>query len=174
TYTLASNVETMILLGNDGINGKGNGLANLISGNAGANGLSGAGGNDTISGLDGNDRLAGEMGADKLSGGRGNDLFLFKTVADSTVSASGRDTILDFGGADRIDLSTIDANGGQGGNSAFTFIGTRDFSGDAGQLRFEAKGADLVVYGDVDGDGAADFAIQLKGVESLVKSDFIL
>ena len=47
----------------------------------------------------------------------------------------------------------------------------RPFTGDvAGELRCRSG----IVYGDVDGDGRADFQIALDGVSSLRESDFIL
>lgn len=49
TYTLAANVENLILTGSANINGKGNALDNVITGNAGNNVLNGAGGIDTVS-----------------------------------------------------------------------------------------------------------------------------
>jgi len=84
--------------------------------------------------------------------------------------------IRDFSRAqgDRIDLSTIDANGTLAGNGAFSFIGTAAFGGTAGQLRISAAGADLLVSGDVNGDRKADFVIRLENVASLAAGDFVL
>lgn len=47
TWTLASNVENLILTGASAINGTGNSLANVLTGNGAANVLTGGGGNDT-------------------------------------------------------------------------------------------------------------------------------
>ena len=84
------------------------------------------------------------------------------------------DTISDFSSAegDRIDLAGIDANTTAGGNQAFDFIGTQGFHGVAGELRF-GPGAGQI-YGDVDGDGHADFAIAVPGVASMSADDFML
>jgi Ca2+-binding RTX toxin-like protein len=68
TYTLAVNVENLILTGTTVINGTGNLLDNLILGNSATNVLTGVNGNDT---------LRGGKGNDTVNGGSGNDTFLF-------------------------------------------------------------------------------------------------
>ncbi|WP_380787753.1 beta strand repeat-containing protein [Sphingomonas sp. R86521] len=55
SYTLAANVENLIIAGAAAINGSGNDLANIITGNAAANVLNGAAGADTMIGGDGDD-----------------------------------------------------------------------------------------------------------------------
>lgn len=55
TYTLAQNVEDLLLTGTGAINGTGNDLDNVIMGNSAANTLSGGAGADTLIGADGND-----------------------------------------------------------------------------------------------------------------------
>ena len=61
-----------------------------------------------------------------------------------------------------------------GGDQAFKFIGTEKFHGKAGELRFVKDDGDTFVYGDVNGNGKADFAIALDRLLTLTKSDFIL
>lgn len=123
SHALAANVENLRLTGTGSVSGFGNGLANALTGNGAENRLSGGLGNDTLSGSfgndtlrgdAGNDRIEGGRGADLLSGGAGHDVFLFRTLVDSTVSTSGRDTIIDFAAGDRIDLSQIDASSKSG------------------------------------------------------------
>ncbi|OQP88359.1 hypothetical protein BTR14_02690 [Rhizobium rhizosphaerae] len=147
-----------------------------LFGLAGNDSLYGGNGNDTIDGGAGNDRIIGDLGKDILTGGAGKDTFFFRSVADSTTSAAGRDTILDFNGkaGDKISLSLIDADTTHAGNQAFTFIGTKGFSGDAGELRYKKLGGDLYVYADVNGDKKADFSLHLDGVSDLQKGYFIL
>ena len=41
-------------------------------------------------------------------------------------------------------------------------------------MRFEAKGGDTLVFGDVNGDGKADFSIRFDDALVFVKGDFIL
>lgn len=143
---------------------------------AGNDKITGGSGNDKLEGFGGNDVLYGRQGADRLYGGSGADAFTFKSVRDSTIDAGGRDTIQDFSASqkDRIDLRSIDANTNAGGNQAFSFIGKNDFHNKAGELRYEKHGSGILVSGDVDGDGSADFSIYMKGLSSLSKGYFIL
>ena len=158
--------------------------ANVMHGGAGNDILRGLGDGDTIDGEAGNDNIAGGAGDDRLTGGVGKDLlqggvdadsFVFTSIADSVVGA-GRDTIDDFQqGADRVDLSAIDADMSAAGDQAFSFIGSAAFSHAAGQLRQGSDGAgNTVIEGDVQGDGVADFQILLKGAYTLNGSDFTL
>ena len=71
---------------------------------------------------------------------------------------------------DVIDLSGIDANTKAGGNQSFSFIGSKGFSGDAGDLRYRNG----EVSGDVNGDKKADFYIDIANNHGLVADDFIL
>jgi Ca2+-binding RTX toxin-like protein len=158
TYTLAADLENINLVG-DGIaalNGVGNTLNNVITGNSG------------------NNMLVGAAGTDLLTGGAGADIFDFNLVTDSTVGAA--DTITDFNRLqlDKLDFSTIDTNASLAGDQAFTFIGNdvAFSSNTAGQLRFDTASAS--VYGDVDGDGNADFQVLLTGMVAMQASDFIL
>jgi Ca2+-binding RTX toxin-like protein len=108
-----------------------------------------------------------------LRGGADRDVFVFNDIADSAVG-SARDVITDFvRGQDKIDLSAIDAREATSANDAFTWFGTKAFSGSAGQLRFSDLGSEVFVQGDVDGDGVADFEIHVK-VATIAASDFIL
>jgi Ca2+-binding RTX toxin-like protein len=113
--------------------------------------------------------ITGNAGANTLSGGLGADLFVFDGVGAS-------DTIADFSRAqgDRIDLHLADANSALGGDQAFAFVGTSAFSHTAGELRYEQSGGATFVYGDTNGDGAADFALAVAGLTSFVASDFVL
>jgi Ca2+-binding RTX toxin-like protein len=162
------------LAGNDTLSGKGG--TDEIIGDAGKDRLVGGGGADYISGGDGNDLLAGGGAADTLDGGAGADIFRYSSVNDSLAAPGKFDTIVDFSHTehDVIDLRRIDANAVSSGSQAFNFIGTGAFTHHAGELRYEASGTDLYVYGDVNGDGVADFELKLLNVASLVAHDFIL
>ena len=91
------------------------------------------------------------------------------------VEELGDSTRADFETGDLIHLGRIDAvSTNAAAKDAFTWRGDVAFTHTAGELRFEVSGDDLVVQGDVDGDGVADFEITLTGVSSLVASDFVL
>jgi Ca2+-binding RTX toxin-like protein len=125
---------------------------------------------DSFSGYAGNDLIIGRGGRDIVSGGAGDDTFRFGKVSDSAPDC--RDTIKDFKrGEDKIDLYRIDADqDGTAGNQAFKFIGGKAFTGRDGELRFSGGS----VYGDVNGDKVADFAIKVAGLKALAASDFVL
>jgi Ca2+-binding RTX toxin-like protein len=181
THTLGVRIENLTLTGTAAINGTGNGLNNTLTGNSAANVLSGldgndtllgGAGNDTLNGGNGNDVLTGGSGRDQLTGGAGNDRFDYNAVSESPTS-TGRDVITGFAGAgtvlgDQIDLRDIDANVLVSGNQAFTWKGATP--GGAGTLWYSGG----VLYGNVDGDTAAEFEIQLVGTPPLVLSDIVL
>ncbi|MBB4184882.1 calcium-binding protein [Sinorhizobium terangae] len=164
--------------GHDDITGSS--VANVLRGLGGHDILEGLGGDDFLDGGTGDDDLYGGSGADilrggtgfdYLNGGTGTDSFDFNSISESAVG-SRRDVIADFHRSewDVIDLSTIDADTTWSGNQSFTFIGSRGFSGEAGELNFRSG----VVSGDVNGDGYADFQIKVNGVSSLRVDDFFL
>lgn len=147
------------------INGTGNSLDNILIGNATANSLDGRAGDDI---------LTGGLGKDTLSGGIDTDIFDFNLKAESKKGAL-RDVITDFdGGVDEIDVSGIDAKTGVAGNQAFHWIGKAAFHHKKGELHYTHQGNHLLVSGDVNGDGHADFQIEVHGVNKLFKGDFDL
>nr|WP_314085243.1 calcium-binding protein [uncultured Shinella sp.] len=186
TVGTSSNVFTAGLYGGAGNDyldgGRGNdyldgGSENdILLGGEGNDRLIGGDGVDKLYGGTGNDKLTGNGGADALYGGENADYFIFQYVSQSTVAAGGRDTIFDFSKdeGDKIDFKSIDANTGVAGNQAFVLIGSNAFSSSAGELRFAKSLGDTFVQGDVDGDGAADFAVRVKGDFNFVAGDFVL
>lgn len=130
-------------------------------------------GDDIVIGSAGDDRIALSFGRDVLTGGAGADVFLLDDERNSPVSYA--DTITDFvAGTDRLDVSGVDAKVNVRGEQAFAFIGTAAFSGAAGELRYEVSGGVTHVYGDYNGDRAADFQVDLTGALTLAASDFVL
>ena len=160
--------------GNDFIDAR-NGNDKLY-GDGGNDTLIGGAGFDVMDGGTGNDVLTGGALGDTLTGGLGADRFVYLTVTDSRNTTTDRDTITDFIRAqgDKIDVSKIDANSAASGDQAFSFIGTGAFTGSAGQLRYVKQGSDIYVYGDVNGDKTADFALQLDNLATIAAGDFIL
>jgi Ca2+-binding RTX toxin-like protein len=140
---------------------------------SGIAGITGGNGNDTIRGSDGADRIIGGMGKDALSGDGGADLFVFTSVYESR--GSDRDEIIDFGAADRVDLSAIDARSDVSGDQRFDFLGEHAFTGSRGELRVWVDGAgDTHALIDLDGNLKADMDILISGRAELLASDFLL
>ena len=138
-------------------NANGGSARDYLVGNHVANTLNGNGGNDVLNGLGGNDILSGGAGADE-----------FRFFADS-----GNDRITDFtSGSDKIHLTEIDANGAVAGDQAFAFIGNAAFNA-AGQLRTYSDATGNYLAGDTNGDGIADFTINL-GSSSIAVTDIFL
>ncbi|WP_443018730.1 M10 family metallopeptidase C-terminal domain-containing protein [Sphingomonas sp. 7/4-4] len=157
--------------------------SNTITGTTNADTIAGREGGDTLFGLDGadlldggagSDTLVGAAGVDQFLGGAGSDVFRFDALTDSSVGSP--DMIFDFsrGQGDRISVTNIDADLLLSGNQNFAFLGANAFTGTAGQLRYEKTGGYTFVFADADGDGVADFQLQLNGELNLYSSDFLL
>ena len=173
-YTLAlGNVTPETLLGTDG--------NDVLNGASVDRNLIFAGlGNDLLAGGPYNDLLVGGRGADKMSGGPGEDIYDFDSKKDTGKTAATRDKIFDFEHAiDALDLRGIDAKIGTG-NQAFKFIAKLPFSDTPGELHyFKVNKAGIVndktiLEGDTNGDGLADFQIELSKLINLAAADFFL
>ena len=112
-----------------------------LYGLAGDDMLSGGGGRDILSGGDGNDVLEGGAGADSLHGGAGADVFKY-----TTINHISGDKIVDFSAEDSIDFSAI---------AGTSFIGSTQFSGVAGEIRYSGY------YIMIDSDGDAEANVSL-------------
>lgn len=162
----------------------GGALADRITAGAYEDTIDGGGGDDKIINSGGNDLLQGGDGDDVIHGGRGSgflggasldgglgsdtllgaaklDVFLYHSIADSTLE--NPDFIAKLSAKDVVDLSAIDADVTQGGDQAFVLADT--FDGHAGELvrTYDSGSNTTTVEGDVDGDGSADFRILVHG-----------
>lgn len=174
SWTLAKNLEQLLLSGGAAINGTGNTAANTLTGNRAANQLSGREGNDRLLGKDGADTLVGGAGADTLTGGGGADRF----VVDDAPGA-GIDLITDFAsGTDQILLDDA-VFAGLGVVNSANFASGEDLNAardaDDRIIYDTASGA---LYYDADGvGGAAAMQFATLGASShpaLVATDFLL
>jgi len=92
TWTLADNLEQLILLGSANADATGNSLDNTLQGNSAANYIYGLAGSDKLFGMDGDDTLDGGLGADTMNGGTGNDAFYVDSISDFCYDAPGQGT----------------------------------------------------------------------------------
>ena len=145
---------------------------NDLHGNEGDDNLNGHGGDDRLDGGPGDDHLTGGKGHDLLHGGPGHDRFDFNSLDDSLPDDS-HDVIGDFHHGDKIDLRHIDAEDGPG-NQRFHWIGDNGFHNQAGELHFVHRGHGVVLQGDTDGDGNADFEVVLHHINGLHRHDIIV
>lgn len=146
-----------------------------MEGEGGADEIKGGGGRDVIFGGGAADKIYGGGGQDSLNGGGGADRFVFTDHKETGRTRAEADVIRDFKRSqdDLLDLRGIDARSG-GGNQTFSFIGERSFSDTKGELRIRDTGPDVLVQGDRNGDGRADFAILVRGIGNLTADDFLL
>jgi len=150
-------------------------VSQVLAGGRGDDVITGGNGNDTLDGGAGNDVLAGNGGNDVLFGRAGADVFNFdKTYLQPT---GGIDTIADFSSAqgDKIKVHSMDANPMTTVDDDFKWIGAQAFHHVVGELHYVVEGSNsLLVQGDINGDGIADFSIKVLGVTSLNSTDFFL
>ncbi|MFZ2452164.1 MAG: calcium-binding protein [Methylovulum miyakonense] len=164
-------IENLTLTGSGAINATGNSSANILTGNSG---------NNVLDGAEGNDQLFGGLGKDTMTGGDGADVFLYGLVTES--GSINFDVITDFsqGGADKINVSGIDANTGTANDQAFagiTFVSGVPVAVSAvNTLNYYFSGANAFVIGDTNGDTSTiEFKIQLTGFSGTLDSgDFVL
>jgi Ca2+-binding RTX toxin-like protein len=156
--------------------------ADQIFGNGDDNMLGGNIGNDTIFGGNGNDTIRGGVGDDNLTGGVGTDLFVYGSsnmywtdaYNDLESLTFSHDTITDFTtGQDLIDISQFDVTAATAG-TPFHLVSALT-PGEARALVISAYQNGMQnVQGDANGDGVADFSIDVFTSAALVQNDFIL
>ena len=114
-------------------------------------------GDDVIYGGTSNDIIEGGQGRDVVTGNAGSDVFYYHLASDSTFNSLGRDRIMDFTHADKIDIHELR-------HGALSFWSAVDLNGvTLTRIAF-----------DVTGDKVNDVAIDLVGKISLTSADFIL
>jgi Ca2+-binding RTX toxin-like protein len=153
-----------------------------LSGNSSRNVLDGRSGNDTINGGAGGDRVVGGPGRDVLTGGSGADTFSFGKVSNSGNSVSTRDVIRDFVHlVDKLNLAGIDPVTKTSVDDDFVWRSTdRLTAGSEGQVRYQqydltgTQNDRTIVLGDIDSDQNPEFQIELKGLITLTRDDFVL
>ena len=161
-YTLAANVENLILTGS-AVSGTGNELDNVIVGNDLDNRLEGLAGNDTLIGGAGDDLLDGGIGSDTLSGGAGDDVYIVDDAGDQVIEGSDQ-------GTDRVESSVsyqlaanvedltltgtgdLDGWGNDGDNLLVGNAGDNQLFGGFGNDRLEGGAGDDLLDGGTGSD----------------------
>lgn len=163
-WTLADNVENLILIGAGDLDGTGNASNNTITGTDGDNVLAGGAGNDV---------LFGGLGVDTLDGGVNNDIFRFDSTTWSGTTAATRDQIANWNAGDNIWVNAIDANETVVGNQDFVLDTNGDFA--TGEIeQVVTGGSNLLLRFNTDADAAAEMTVLVIGVTSLGGFDFTL
>ena len=139
--------------------------ADALYGDMGSDALYGGFGNDRFYGGAQADFLQGGLGRDVLRGGAAGDTFYFASAAEASANGQ-RDLIADFtAGLDQIDLHRIALNQ--------TFIGAATFNAiGSAEVRYDQLTGTL--SGDTDGNGSADYQINLGAGTALATGDLIL
>jgi hypothetical protein len=154
SYTLGSNVESLLYTGTRSFTGTGNGLANTLSGGAAA------------------DRLDGMNGADTMIGAGGNDTYVVDNTGDVVIELAGQgnDRVLSqvtYTLSDHVEtlqLTTskaIDGFGNQAANSLIGNGGANILNGRGGSdVLTGGAGSDTFQFqkGEANGDIITDFS----------------
>ena len=147
----------------------------LIASDTGST-LSGGGGNDTLIGGAGNDRLIGGSGVDNLTGGGSGDTFVF-LFGDSSAASGQHDRITDFlsGIGPHRPQRVSTRSAAPAATISSSSSRTAAFDGAAGELNYFYNSSTGVttLQGDTNGDGVADFAIDLTGNIAISLADLI-
>ncbi len=138
--------------GNDNVFGGGGN--DKVFGGDGNDEINGGAGNDEIFGGAGMDEITGAAGNDILSGGGDSDTFFF--FADQ-----GADTLTDYTGADRLDISSFGVTDGTGSDQDWR---------DATASVVTSGGGNNVT---IAWDGGGTLVIENIGIASLTDADFI-
>lgn len=192
SYTLASNVEALALVGT-AVAGTGNALDNRLTGNAFDNVLTGLGGNDQLRGGAGNDTLYGGGGDDRLDGGVGNDLMgggagndIYQVDASGDVVNEGANEGLDTVNSSvsymlRANVENLALTGTAGLNGTGNALDNKLIGNSGANVLSGGEGNDMIIAGDgadcvygdagndrLDGGTGNDLLIGGGGVDVLI------
>lgn len=146
SYTLRNYVETLVLSGNNDIDGTGTNYDNTITGNSGAN---------VINGLRGSDVIAGGGGLDTLDGGEGYDIYVIAAAADHP-GAEITDT--GTGVYDKLDTVVFTTTG----SDTLTI-----FAGDTGIENVRIASFSAGKFSPTGGNAGIDASASVKGLNLL-------
>ncbi len=163
SYTLASNIENMIMTGDsDGTLG-GNSLDNHLIGNSG------------------NNILAGGLGSDVLEGGLGDDVYILSDQLDTIIDTGGNDTIrstldvyliADIENVELVGISNAIVEGNSLDNHITGNMADNILDGKAGSdVLTGGDGADQYIISANHGDESADVITDFINAEDLLIID---
>ncbi|QMD23400.1 hypothetical protein HVZ46_02155 [Citrobacter freundii] len=174
-YTLTNNVESLVFTGTGAFTGRGNAIANTITGGSGNDFLYGMGGNDTLNGGAGNDVLDGGEGADNLQGGTGNDKMTGGAGNDRLDGGEGADVMVGGLGNDTYivdnngDVVTEGLNGGT--DAVQTTLHNYTLTNNVENLVFTGTGAFTgrgnAIANTITGGSGNDFLYGMGGNDTL-------
>ena len=163
SYTLASNIENLTLLGDGNFTAGGNSLDNVLIGNSG------------------NNILAGGLGSDRLEGGLGDDIYVLSDTADTIIDIGGVDTIRsnldvvligDIENADLVGIGDTMAIGNGLDNALVGNMADNLLEGAGGvDTLTGGQGADTFVMSNNGVDQQADLITDFKAGEDLLVVD---
>ena len=147
TFELGANVESLTLTGGVlNIDGKGNTLANLLTGNDGNNRLDGLGGNDSLIGGKGDDTYVVDSVADKIT----ETLTLAKSGGTDRVESSVTFSLAALANVENLSLTggaNINGTGNAGANVIIGNSGNNKLDGGAGSDALDGKGGNDTMTG---------------------------
>ena len=170
SYTLATQVENLVITGADAINGTGNSLSNRLTGNALNNLLTGLAGNDRLDGGLGDDDLIGGIGRDILTGGGGADEFQF-----AEWGSANYDSIVDFTSVDdTIGLSSAAFGLALGALDPTSFAFGAAATDSLQRILYNQATGDIYFDADGNGAGARQLVASLADGTAITYEDFFV
>ncbi|WP_137111474.1 calcium-binding protein [Rhodobacter sp. SY28-1] len=149
TYTLAANVEILVMTSGLNSSGTGNAQDNTLAAGAGNDTLSGLAGIDWIYGDAGNDSIDGGTETDALWGGSGDDTILGGDGGDGLFGETGNDRLFGGNGVDWLFGGDGDdrLEGGNDTDALFGAFGNDTLYGDNGGDNLDGSYGNDVLYG---------------------------